>query len=167
MCSRSSGSSICDTTSAGSEYGGWSGASAAMCRQTSRVWRVVGCVCRHVSADVPPQIRARPGVAQGRPGRPVGRGSSETVGVEVSSGRGGITVGDGLTVMGPTATGGRIAAVVPLVVIRSGGTNGFTTTQTGPVIATVERGVGTPPLVTVEGRPVEAAGGGDHRPRLG
>lgn len=63
--------------------------------------------------------------------------------------------------MGPTVTGAGIAAVVRLAVIRSGDTNGFTTTPSGPLIATVEPEVGMLPMMTVEGGPVEAAGRGE------
>ena len=51
--------------------------------------------------------------------------------------------------------------MVPLVAIRSGDANGSTTAPSGPIIATVEPEVGTLRLVTVEGKPVEAAGRGE------
>ena len=63
--------------------------------------------------------------------------------------------------MDPAVTGEVTAAVVALVVIGGCDTNVSTTARGGPMIAPVERGVGTPPLVAVEVKFGEAVGRGE------
>jgi len=74
--------------------------------------------------------------AQGRPGRPVGGGGNTG---------GGITIGDGLTVMGPALTGGTVTLTVPFPVIAKWGVPEPTNTRPGPVVA------GTRPAPVVAG----------------
>src|ERR1035437_8096551 len=81
--------------------------------------------------------------AQGRPGRPVGGGGNTGVGA-----RGGITIGDGLTVMGPALTGGTVALPVPFPVIARWRVAEPTNTRPGPVMAGTRPTTGSPPVRT-------------------
>jgi hypothetical protein len=90
--------------------------------------------------------------AQGRPGRPVGGGGNTGIGA-----RGGIKIGDGLTVMGPALTGGTVTLPVPFPVIAKWGVAEPTNTRPGPVVAGTRPGpvmvgtrptTGSPPLRT-------------------